>query len=200
MRDAQNITEVSALKPDYLGFIFYPKSPRYVGQDWDPNIIAQIPDGITCVGVFVNENIGFIMSTCHKYNIKTVQLHGKETPRFCSQLQRKGYTVFKAFQVDDDTTLDDLLPYQDHCDYFLYDTKSNALGGSGQKFNWAKLNELNVAGPFLLSGGITNADVNEIKSLNLPKLKGVDINSKFELKPALKDIKLLETFMNNMKQ
>lgn len=195
MRDAKNIAEVAALKPDYLGFIFYPKSPRYVGNDWSVDIINQLPDSIQRVGVFVNENIGYILSTCNKYGIKTVQLHGKENPRFCSQLQRKGYTVFKAFQVDDNTKTTEIEAYKGNCDYFLYDTKSKGLGGSGKKFNWEKLNELNSAGPFLLSGGITSKDTNDIKALDLSNLKGVDINSKFEISPALKDLKLLSKFI-----
>jgi phosphoribosylanthranilate isomerase len=199
MREAKNLAEVAARQPDYLGFIFYPKSARYVGDDWDASIINQLPKSIERVGVFVNENIGFILSNCHKYSIKTVQLHGNENPRFCSQLQRKGYTVFKAFQVDDNTQLKEIEAYKGKCDYFLYDTKSKGLGGSGQKFNWAKLNELNAAGPFLLSGGITSKDAIDIKALNLSNLKGVDINSKFEITPALKDIKLLDEFINELR-
>lgn len=199
MREAKNLAEVAARQPDYLGFIFYPKSARYVGDDWDTNIINQLPESIQRVGVFVNENIGFILSTCNKYGIKTVQLHGIETPQYCSRLQRKGYTVFKAFQVDDDTELKEIEAYKGKCDYFLYDTKSKGLGGSGRKFNWEKLNELNAAGPFLLSGGITSKDANHIKALKLSNLKGVDINSKFEISPALKNINLLDEFINELR-
>ena len=200
MRDATNVTEVVARQPDYLGFIFYPKSSRYVGEDWDSSIINQVPESIQRVGVFVNENIGFILSNCNKYGIKTVQLHGNETPRFCSQLQRKGYTVFKAFQVDDTTQVEEIEAYKGNCDLFLYDTKSKGLGGSGQKFNWEKLNELNSAGPFLLSGGISHKDAKAIKALKLSNLKGVDINSKFELSPALKNLDMLDEFINELRQ
>lgn len=199
MREAANIAEVIALKPDYLGFIFYPKSPRYVSDNWDTSIISQVPESIQRVGVFVNENIGFILSTCNKYGIKTVQLHGHENPRFCRQLQRKGYTVFKAFQIDDDTTSDEIIPYAGSCDYLLYDTKSKGLGGSGKKFNWAKLEELNTIAPFLLSGGISVEDAETIKALNFSNMQGVDINSKFEIEPALKNIELLNTFITNIK-
>ena len=103
------------------------------------------------------------MSLCNKYGIKTVQLHGHETPRFCIQLQRKGYKVFKAFQVDDDTKVEEIEAYSGKCDFFLYDTKSKGLGGSGKKFNWDKLEELNDAGPFLLSGGISVKDASTEK-------------------------------------
>lgn len=199
MREIENIAKVVALQPDYLGFIFYPKSPRYVGEDWDADIINQVPESIQRVGVFVNENIGFILSTCNKYDIKTVQLHGKENPRFCSQLQRKGYKVFKAFQVDDDTSSEEIQPYAGKCDGLLYDTKSKGLGGSGKKFNWEKLKELNDIGPFLLSGGISVEDAATIKALNFSNMMGVDINSKFEIQPALKDIELLKTFITNIK-
>lgn len=194
MREALNIQDVVALQPDYMGFIFYPKSARYVGEEWPLKNIQQLPETVTPVGVFVNENIGHILSLCNKYGIKTVQLHGHETPRFCSQLQRKGYTVFKAFQVDEETKIEEILAYQGKCDLFLYDTKSKGLGGSGLKFDWAKLDELNQAGPFLLSGGISADDADTIKELNYSNLIGVDINSKFEIEPALKNIELLEAF------
>lgn len=200
MREAQNIAEVAALKPDYMGFIFYPKSPRYVGDNWDIEALKILAESIKPVGVFVNENIGHILSICNKYGIKTVQLHGHETPRFCSQLQRKGYTVFKAFQVDDDTKTEEIEAYSDKCDYFLYDTKSKGLGGSGQKFNWNKLKELNAAGPFLLSGGITADDAETIKALDFSNLKGLDINSKFETEPALKNIELLNEFIAEIRK
>lgn len=200
MREAQNIADVAALKPDYMGFIFYAKSPRYVGEDWNKEVISHLPEGITPVGVFVNENIGYIMSICNKYGIKTVQLHGHETPCFCSQLQRKGYEVFKAFQVDDNTKPEEIEAYSGKCDYFLYDTKSKGLGGSGQKFNWEMLKALNEAGPFLLSGGITADDAENIKELNLSNIKGIDINSKFEIEPALKNIELLKRFVNDIRK
>ena len=199
MREALNLKELIALRPNYLGFIFYPKSPRYVGDNWPLAHINQVPESIERVGVFVNENIGHILSLCNKYNIKTVQLHGHETPRFCIQLQRKGYKVFKAFQVDDDTSIDEILAYKGKCDCFLYDTKNKSLGGSGQKFNWDKLKELNEAGPFLLSGGITTDDAETIKRLEFSNLIGVDINSKFEIKPALKNIELLKKFIDNIR-
>lgn len=195
MRSAQNIAEVLTLQPNYMGFIFYPKSARYVGEDWPIENIQQLPATVTPVGVFVNENIGYIMSLCNKYGIKTVQLHGQESPRFCIQLQRKGYTVFKAFQVDNNTNIEEILAYQGKCDLFLYDTKSKGLGGSGLKFNWDKLNELNEAGPFLLSGGISADDAETIKGLNYSNLVGVDINSKFEIEPALKNVELLKEFI-----
>lgn len=198
MRDAQNIAEVIELQPDYLGFIFYAKSPRYVGEEWDTAVIDQVPESIERVGVFVNENIGFILSTCNKYGIKTVQLHGRETPRFCIQLQRKGYTVFKAFQIDDNTLAEDIQEYSGTCDFFLFDTKSKGLGGSGQKFNWQKLEELNSAGPFLLSGGIAAEDAAAIKALRFSNLKGIDINSKFETEPALKNVALLTQFLKDL--
>lgn len=195
MRDAYNIAEVAALQPDYLGFIFYPKSPRYVGEDWDSKIINQLPESIERVGVFVNEDMAFIQEACAKYGINTVQLHGSETPAFCSQVQSNGYTVFKAFQVDDDTKAESIEAYSGTCDCFLYDTKSKGLGGSGHKFNWDKLAELNDAGQFFLSGGITVDDAATIKELKFSNLFGVDINSRFEIEPALKDTTLLKEFV-----
>jgi len=200
MRQAQNIAALSRLKPDYMGFIFYPQSPRYVGDNWPVENIRQLPDTVEAVGVFVNENIGHIMSLCNRYGIKTVQLHGKETPRLCSQLQRKGYTVFKAFQIDEETTAEELMPYQGKCDLFLYDTKSKGLGGSGQKFNWGKLEEFNDLGPFLLSGGISIEDAEAIKELKFSMLKGVDVNSRFEVEPAIKNITLLQSFMESLQE
>lgn len=199
MREADNISAVVALKPDYMGFIFYPKSPRYVGEDWDKSIINTIPESITRVGVFVNETIDTMTSLAKKYGLKALQLHGNESPELCQQLQNKGYIVFKAFQVDEGIKLSKIAPYKGTCDMYLYDTKSEGLGGSGHKFDWGKLKEINQAGPFLLSGGITSTDADEIKKLILPNLKGVDINSRFEIEPALKDIDLLTPFIDSLR-
>lgn len=199
MRDAANIAEVAALKPDYLGFIFYPKSARYIGGNGDSSMMNSIADSIERVGVFVNETNAHIEAISKTYSLNTIQLHGSETPEQCMELKEKGYTVFKAFQIDDDTLTAEVLAYKGYCDYFLYDTKSKGLGGSGLKFNWNKLEELNDAGAFFLSGGITVDDAATIKELPLSNLYGVDINSKFEIKPALKNVTLLKAFIKDIR-
>ncbi len=200
MREAQNVAEVVRLKPDYLGFIFYPKSPRYVGKSWNRKIIEQVPQGIERVGVFVNESSQNIKAVCTKYGINTLQLHGSETPLFCQKLKDEGYTVFKAFQIGNDTHLEEMVSYCGKCDYFLYDTKSKDWGGSGEKFNWVKLKEINTLGSFLLSGGITVDDAKTIMKLSFSNLKGVDINSKFETEPALKNVELLSAFITEIRK
>lgn len=200
MRDRQNIQDLVTVQPDFLGFIFYPKSPRYVGEEWDESITQTIPSSIKKIGVFVNESVEKITLLASKYQLDGIQLHGYETPDFCQKIKDRNLLVIKAFSVDEEFDFESIKKYESQCDYFLFDTKTPQHGGSGLKFDWNKLKEYSLSKPFFLSGGIMEDDVDEIKSLNIKHLYSVDINSKFEIEPALKDIKMVERFARKLRQ
>ncbi len=190
MREEENILQTDALKPDYLGFIFYPPSPRYIGSVSLPDVNAKK------AGVFVNEPLHSLLQKAAVYNLDVIQLHGEESPETCKVLREFNYEVWKVFKIGEDTNSDMVKPFEGLCEYFLYDTKTNGHGGSGKKFDWTKLNELSSLGPFLLSGGIGPEDVERIKNLNIENLAGVDVNSRFEASAAVKDIAMLSDFIN----
>lgn len=200
MRDPQNIQDLGTVQPDFVGFIFYPKSPRYVGEEWDESIVKSIPSSIKKIGVFVNESVEKINFLASKYQLDGIQLHGSETPEICQTIKDKNLLVLKAFSVDESFDFELIKKYESFCDYFLFDTKTSQHGGSGVKFDWKKLYEYTSSIPFFLSGGVMEEDVNEIKSLNIKGLYSVDINSKFEIEPALKDIKMVERFAQKLRQ
>ena len=200
MRDPQNIQDLGTVQPDFMGFIFYPKSPRYVGEEWDESIVKSIPSSIKKIGVFVNESVEKINLLASKYQLDGIQLHGSETPEICQTIKDKNLLVLKAFSVDESFDFELIKKYESFCDYFLFDTKTSQHGGSGVKFDWKKLYEYTSSIPFFLSGGVMEEDVNEIKSLNIKELYSVDINSKFEIEPAFKDIKMVERFAQKLRQ
>ncbi|MDO9613377.1 MAG: phosphoribosylanthranilate isomerase, partial [Bacteroidota bacterium] len=184
MRDPENISGVVAAMPDYLGFIFYPKSKRFVGFESSPEMYAEIPDSVKKVGVFVNESPEKVLEISKKWNLDVVQLHGDESPEYCRQIQDSGITVFKAFSVDESFDFAILKAYSGVCDYFLFDTKGKLPGGTGQKFNWQLLESYKLKIPFFLSGGISPDDLNTIREFIHPQQIGIDINSGFEISPA----------------
>ena len=196
MRNPENIIELSTLKPDFIGFIFYKKSPRYVG-DLLPESLTNI--SATKVGVFVNEEIKQICSLANKYNLDAIQLHGKESVETCKLVKRNGLICIKAFSIEKPEDFEATIDYDSCADFFLFDTKTPAYGGSGQKFNWSILEHYKGKTPFFLSGGISLEDVENIKTLNHPKLYCVDINSKFETEPAMKNIEQIKKFFQQMR-
>lgn len=198
MRDSQNIQEVAALKPDFLGFIFYPKSPRYA-VTVDKAVLEALPAGIKKVGVFVNESVEQMRQIAQEYGLDALQLHGGETPLQCLQLREEGYLLFKAFSIAEASDFDILEDYDGCCDYFLFDTKTPQHGGSGQKFDWSLLDNYRGETPFFLSGGIDLDDVEVIKNIKHPKFVALDVNSRFEIEPALKDVVKLKRFFENIK-
>jgi phosphoribosylanthranilate isomerase len=199
MRDSANIQEVAALKPDLMGFIFYPKSKRYVGEGFNPELVRNLMPEIQTAGVFVNVERESMLCIAKKYRFDFVQLHGNESPGYCKEAQEEGFKVLKAFGVDNAFDWDALQPYQRFCDYFLFDTSTEGYGGSGQKFDWEMLSQYKLKHPFFLSGGIAPGDALPIKNLNNPYLAGIDINSKFEIEPGMKDIGLLKGFLKNIR-
>lgn len=186
MKYPENILEVSQLLPDYLGFIFYEKSSRFFDGK-----IPKIPNSIKKVGVFVDATLEDINSKIKKYNLNLIQLHGNETKEFCLNLKKDKIEIIKVFSVDDDFDFEVLKEYENVCDYFLFDTKGKLHGGNGITFNWQILENYKSKKPLFLSGGIGIEEISKIKNLNLP-IFAIDVNSKFEIEPGLKNIKLLE--------
>ncbi|MBH8569632.1 phosphoribosylanthranilate isomerase [Microvirga sp. STS02] len=189
MRDAAALTEVTALGPDFLGFIFAPKSPRFVGDVLAPELLQALPPTIWKVGVFVNETTENILATAQRFGLAAVQLHGQETPAQCEELNEAGLMVMKAFSVGEKIGFAPLLPYVPYCDYFLFDTKGAAPGGNGTTFNWNLLQSYNLPVPYFLAGGLGLEHAAELANLRLPGLAGVDLNSGFETAPGVKDAK-----------
>jgi phosphoribosylanthranilate isomerase len=185
--------------PDYLGFIFYPKSKRFVGFEPSPEILAHVPDSVKKVGVFVDETPEKVMEVVQNWSLNVVQLHGHETPEYCKQIQDSGITVFKAFSVDEHFDFNSLSAYSGVCDFFLFDTKGQLPGGTGQKFNWTLLDNYNGDVPFFLSGGIGPNDLEAVLSFSHPQLFGIDINSGFEISPALKDVEKVKSFISGIR-
>jgi len=198
MREPENIREVLELKPDMMGFIFYPKSPRYVP---DATSISKIdfPENLIKTGVFVNEEPVTIEKIIRETGLNAVQLHGKESPEYCSQVKKFNCTVFKAFSISEPADFEQTKHYEGVVDGFLFDTKTPAYGGSGVKFDWQMLDNYTGNTPFLLSGGISKDDAEAILQIKHPMMAGVDLNSRFEIEPALKNSKDLQYFIQKIR-
>lgn len=199
MKYPDNIKElVTARLPiDFMGMIFYEKSPRYV-KELSLSDLNILPRNIERVGVFVDASIDYIMTKTNEYNLDVIQLHGNESPDFCKELN-KTMPIIKAFSIADESDLSGTIEYEDACDYFLFDTKTSGYGGSGKKFDWNILNNYRGSICFYLSGGISMEDVNAIKTIKHPQFYGVDLNSKFEIKPGSKNIELLNQFIKALR-
>ena len=195
----ENIEELVQLNPDYLGFIFYPGSPRFINGKLTPADMESIAGNIPRVGVFVNASFDEISGSFRRYNLDYVQLHGSESPEFCKQLDDSGIEVIKAFSLDDAFDFNRLMEYVPFTRFFLFDTQTELPGGSGRKFNWKILENYPLAHPFLLSGGIGPDDAAEVLSLQHPALWGVDLNSRFEISPGIKDIAKLKDFIQTIR-
>lgn len=197
MRDTNNILELIKLKPDYMGFIFYEKSKRFVTNF--PEV--KIPSEIKKVGVFVNETIDKVIEIAEKYKLEAIQLHGNESLEYIEELivlLIRKVEIFKAFSVDDTFDFSKTDAYQKACDFLLFDTKGKDYGGNGVKFNWQILENYKGTTPFLLSGGISKVDASEIKKISHKAFVGIDINSGFEIEPALKNIANIKEFKQNL--
>lgn len=195
MRNADNIRDVEGLGVDLMGFIFYSKSSRFVDA-----LPLYLPQTAKRVGVFVNDKYDNIINIYNKYSLDYVQLHGDESPQLCDKLMLEGVGVIKAFSVASIFPRQLVAMYHEVCNYFLFDTQTELYGGSGNKFDWNVLNDYSGNTPFLLSGGISVSDADDILKINHPQLVGVDLNSKFETEPALKDVSQLKQFIKQIKQ
>ena len=193
MRNAENIREVSALGIDLMGFIFWPKSSRYVSEP-----PSYLPTDCKRVGVFVDASLEDIRQHIHDYQLDIVQLHGHESPEFAKAL--KPAIIIKAFNIATAEDLAQTIPYEGIVDYFLFDTKTLLPGGSGEQFDWSVLSQYEGTTPFLLSGGIGPDDAERIKTFYHKRCVGIDLNSRFELAPALKDVHQLKEFLKKVKR
>lgn len=196
MKFAANIASVAALQPDYLGFIFYEQSPRFI-SDVSAELIKYVPSQIKTVGVFVNEELGIVKKKVNLYQLKAVQLHGNESVEYCEALKThfENLEVIKAFGVDEDFDFSVLTEYQSNVDFFLFDTKTKAHGGSGKTFDWKILEDYKLNKPYFLSGGIYLDHAASIKKIEDERLYALDINSRFEIEPGVKDVDKVKAFM-----
>lgn len=195
MRHPKNIDQVALLKPDYMGFIFWGASSRFVEGD-----TPALPPSIKKTGVFVNASLDYIQDCIQSHGLQAIQLHGHETPDYCACLLQFGVEVIKAFSIDNHFNFEQLVPYDKTCNYYLFDTKGKLPGGNGFTFDWQLLGAYRSNKPFFLSGGIGLEHINAIKSIqksSLP-LYAIDVNSKFEQSPGVKDEALLNTFKENI--
>ncbi len=195
MRDGENILAVEALGVDWIGFIFYPASKRYVDI-----IPSYLPKEAKRVGVFVNESISTILEKSALFSLDIVQLHGDEPPKLCQELIDKQIKVMKAFGVASTFPTEKIMQFEGSCNYFVFDTQTSSYGGSGRKFDWDILQNYQGNTPFLLSGGISSDDVSAIQDFSHPLCIGIDINSQFELSPTNKDIQSIQQFIKSLKQ
>ena len=195
MREPENIEAIAALAPDYLGFIFWAPSSRYVNQS-TPTLTEEIKK----IGVFVDPTLDYIETIIKEHQLQAVQLHGNETSAYCKQIQYLGVEVIKAFSIQNDFDFSELKAYENCCDFFLFDTKGELPGGNGYCFDWSILKAYPSKKPFFLSGGIGIENVEELQKLlktNLP-IYAIDVNSKFESAPGIKKVNELKQFKKEL--
>jgi phosphoribosylanthranilate isomerase len=192
MREADNIREVEALGIDLMGFIFWPKSKRYVAEP-----PQYLPTQVRKVGVFVDATLEDIRQHIQDYQLDIIQLHGHETQAFAKAL--KPAVIIKAFNIATAEDLTQTKPYEGIVDYFLFDTKAQLPGGSGEQFDWSVLSHYEGTTPFLLSGGIGPDDADRVKAFHHPQCIGIDLNSCFEIAPGLKDVNQLREFIKKIR-
>lgn len=209
MREPTNIEALKQLQIDFMGFIFYRASKRDVSLEKTLSKVLRDDNWnstIKKVGVFVNAEIEDILHHVHDYNLDFVQLHGEESPEYCKELQsiwtmstlRKA-RIIKAFSIGQADDFKNVSKYEPYCQLFLFDTKGDLRGGNGISFDWALLAYYQGMTPFFLSGGIGELDAEAVREINIPQLYGIDINSKFEITPALKDEIKVRQFVQELK-
>jgi phosphoribosylanthranilate isomerase len=195
MCHSENIRQVAALDVDWIGFIFWTKSKRqFTGEneDW---VIGNRKK----VGVFVNSFAEEMMQTAITYGLDYLQLHGEESPELCHTLQKRGYSLIKAFPIATENDLKQTREYEGRVDYFLFDSKCESYGGSGRRFDWSVLKTYRGETPFLLSGGINPQSLEAIRRFHHPGFAGIDLNSGFEIEPGVKDIGKLTPFIRSLR-
>jgi phosphoribosylanthranilate isomerase len=199
MRNPDNIRELLEISPDYMGFIFAEKSSRFVGEELDEELLKSFPHQVKKVGVFVNASQAYILDKVKKYGLDYVQLHGEELPDFCRNLKFKGINIIKAFAVDGNFNFGKLQNYKPYCDFFLFDTKGDLKGGNGVSFDWTILKKYDNEKPFFLAGGIDLTNAHSALELVGLKIQAIDVNSKFERSPAIKDIERISELIKILK-
>ena len=190
MTDGENIRRVEQLGVDFIGFIFYPQSPRYLYE-----LPSYLPERAKRVGVFVNEQKEHVAVMVDRFGLDYIQLHGHESPDYCRSLRMAGMRIIKAFAIANPKDLLNISAYEGLCDYYLFDTKTAQYGGSGHQFDWNLLNRYQGRTAFMLSGGINQYSTRAIRRFHHPMLAGLDLNSRFETEPGLKDVERISRFM-----
>lgn len=199
MRDSENIKSLLRLRPDYVGFIFYEKSKRFVGTPINREVLNAFPKMTQKVGVFVNAELAYMEQQIERYGLDMVQLHGAESPETCRVLKSR-VKVIKVFSVGTAFDFKKTAAYKPHCDYFLFDTKCKNYGGSGVTFNWDILNAYDNEIPFFLSGGVSLDNFEKVEELTHLNIHAVDVNSRFEIQPALKDISKVKRLIEKIRK
>lgn len=194
MKYPDNIREVIKYQPDYLGFIFYPGSPRYAGENMGELSTLDIPYSIKKTGVFVNESTYKIKQIAKSISLDMVQLHGKEPVADCIELRKSGIKIIKVFSVGEDFEFSQMQPYADHVDYFLFDTKGKYHGGNSIPFDWEIIEKYPFNIPFFLGGGMGIENIDLVKQIKNPYLYALDANSRLETSPGLKDPEKVKLF------
>lgn len=189
MREAGNIRNVAELGPDFMGFIFYDRSPRYVGEDF---VMPELPAALQKTGVFVKASQEHVLKRAVQYGLNYIQLHSDETPEYCAEIKRAGLKVLKAFSVDAAFDFEQVKAFEGKADYFLFDTKGDGYGGHGKTFDWEILLGYSGNTPFFVAGGISNDNVEELLKLEHPLFYGIDVNSRYEISPGMKDVEAVQ--------
>jgi phosphoribosylanthranilate isomerase len=196
MTEGENIRDIESLGVDLIGFIFYPGSPRCVHE-----VPSYLPRRAGRVGVFVDATREEILRRHDTFRFDYIQLHGSESPEFCSRLREQdGLRVIKAFGIADEDVRNTVAGYEGACDLFLFDTKTPGHGGSGQRFDWSVMDDYEEKTHFILSGGLGMDTVATLRSFIYPYLAGFDLNSRFETAPGIKDPELMEIFLENLQR
>ena len=201
LTDIKQIRQLDGLSVDFAGLIFVPESPRYAGEKLNSDDLLDADFDIRKTGVFKDADYAAITKAIKDFGLDVVQLHGNESPDLCEKLSARA-EVIKAFAVDASSDIDEMIDgYDAVCDYYLFDTKTEAgeSGGTGQSFNWDIIATAKIEKPFFLSGGIGPADAKKIKAFDHPDFYGIDINSRFETVPGVKDMKLILKFLQDLK-
>ncbi|MDH6356622.1 phosphoribosylanthranilate isomerase [Parabacteroides sp. PF5-9] len=202
MRDPENILQVAQLGINWMGFIFYPQSPRYALSKEDGQSFFQLTQeksNFRKVGVFVDATVEQMIEMADKYKLDYLQLHGNESPEICQTLYNRGISLIKTSPIASINDMQATLPYEGYVDYFLFDTQCEQYGGSGKQFDWSVLSAYTGKTPFILSGGITPDSAEAIRQFHHPQFAGIDLNSGFEIEPGLKNSSLLHTFLKKIK-
>lgn len=199
--EMKQLQQLDGLDIDFAGMIFYKESPRYIGNKLNAKDVKKADFDLKKTGVFVNPEMIDVLDAIDEYGLEVVQLHGDETPEMCEDLSSE-VEVIKAFRITGTEDIDKLVaPYDAVCDYYLFDTGGlkESFGGTGQQFDWNILAKAKIEKPFFLSGGISVEDAARVKTFKHPDMFGVDINSKFEVSPGVKDMKLILQFRQGLK-
>jgi phosphoribosylanthranilate isomerase len=201
MKYPDNLQAIASLDIDYLGFIFYKPSKRYCANTLSPEIVTGLKTNAKKVGVFVNEPIDHLLNIVETYQLDAIQLHGEENTFYCNELKKTKKIIIKVFSVIDSLPIEQIKEFEPYVDYFLFDTKTPLYGGSGVSFDWNILTKYTSKTPFFLSGGIdAYFRLESIEMLSDLPLFALDINSKFEISPGLKDTEKVRTFIKDLKK